>query len=169
MLRQLCQQHQLLLAASGTCGFHPRPFQLGCAAVPSVLCLATFVLLACSQLSYCYVSHASVLRPRRIYATALFSSVPPCDPCCCPATCAGAFVLQCVELKSDWAKGYSRLGAAYYGLQEWENAIKAYEDGKQLLRSMAQASTAQHSVRQHVHLHKEPAPRSMWPVVEMMV
>jgi predicted TPR repeat methyltransferase len=40
-------------------------------------------------------------------------------------------LLQCVELKPDWAKGYSRLGAAYYGLQEWENAIKAYEDGEQ--------------------------------------
>jgi hypothetical protein len=62
-----------------------------------------------------------------------------------PATCAGAFVLQCVELKSDWAKGYSRLGAAYYGLQEWENAIKAYEDGEQLvllIHMPAQHSTA---------------------------
>jgi hypothetical protein len=39
-------------------------------------------------------------------------------------------LLQCVELKPDWAKGYSRLGAAYYGLQEWENAVKAYEDGE---------------------------------------
>jgi hypothetical protein len=38
---------------------------------------------------------------------------------------------QCVDLKPDWAKGYSRLGAAYYGLQEWEEAIKAYEDGEQ--------------------------------------
>lgn len=38
---------------------------------------------------------------------------------------------QCVELKPDWAKGYSRLGAAYYGLEEWEQATKAYEDGEE--------------------------------------
>jgi hypothetical protein len=38
--------------------------------------------------------------------------------------------LQCVDLKPDWAKGYSRLGAAYYGLQDWEQAIKAYENGE---------------------------------------
>lgn len=38
-------------------------------------------------------------------------------------------LLQCVELKPDWAKGYSRLGAAYYGLEDWEQAIAAYEDG----------------------------------------
>lgn len=36
---------------------------------------------------------------------------------------------QCVELKRDWPKGYSRLGAAYFGLEEWEEAVKAYEDG----------------------------------------
>ena len=35
-----------------------------------------------------------------------------------------------MELKRDWAKGYSRLGAAYYGLEQWEEAIKAYEDGE---------------------------------------
>lgn len=45
--------------------------------------------------------------------------------CCC---CNN--LPQCVDLKPDWAKGYSRLGAAYYGLQEWDNAIKAYEDGE---------------------------------------
>lgn len=36
---------------------------------------------------------------------------------------------QCVELKRDWAKGYSRLGAAYFGLEQWDEAIKSYEDG----------------------------------------
>ncbi|KIZ02055.1 Heat shock protein STI [Monoraphidium neglectum] len=36
---------------------------------------------------------------------------------------------KCVELKRDWPKGYSRLGAAYFGLEEWEEAVKAYEDG----------------------------------------
>ncbi len=34
-----------------------------------------------------------------------------------------------MELKPDWGKGYSRLGAAYYGLGEWEDAVRAYEDG----------------------------------------
>lgn len=36
---------------------------------------------------------------------------------------------QCVELKPDWAKGYSRLGAAHHGLGEFAEAIKAYEQG----------------------------------------
>ena len=40
-----------------------------------------------------------------------------------------AVPLQCVSLKPDWAKGYSRLGAAYHGLGEYPEAIQAYEDG----------------------------------------
>ncbi|PNW85510.1 hypothetical protein CHLRE_03g189950v5 [Chlamydomonas reinhardtii] len=36
---------------------------------------------------------------------------------------------KCVSLKPDWAKGYSRLGAAYHGLGEYPEAIQAYEDG----------------------------------------
>ncbi|GLC51021.1 hypothetical protein PLESTB_000457400 [Pleodorina starrii] len=36
---------------------------------------------------------------------------------------------KCVELKPDWAKGYSRLGAAYYGLSDFEEAAEAYEKG----------------------------------------
>ncbi len=35
-----------------------------------------------------------------------------------------------MELKPDWPKGYSRLGAAYHGLEDWDDAIKAYEDGE---------------------------------------
>jgi predicted TPR repeat methyltransferase len=46
-----------------------------------------------------------------------------------PALTFGAAPLQCVELKPDWAKGYSRLGAAHFGLEEWDQAIQAYEDG----------------------------------------
>lgn len=34
-----------------------------------------------------------------------------------------------VELKPDWPKGYSRLGAAHQGLQEFDEAIKAFEKG----------------------------------------
>ena len=37
--------------------------------------------------------------------------------------------MQCVTLKPDWGKGYSRLGAAYYGLEDWEEASQAYETG----------------------------------------
>lgn len=37
--------------------------------------------------------------------------------------------VQCVSLKPDWGKGYSRLGAAYFGLEEWDKAIEAYDAG----------------------------------------
>lgn len=36
---------------------------------------------------------------------------------------------KCVSLKPEWGKGYSRLGAAYCGLEEWKDAIEAYETG----------------------------------------
>jgi stress-induced-phosphoprotein 1 len=34
-----------------------------------------------------------------------------------------------VELKPDWAKGYSRLGAAHLGLGDAASAVAAYEKG----------------------------------------
>lgn len=34
-----------------------------------------------------------------------------------------------VELKPDWPKGYSRLGAAYMGLKDFAAAATAYRDG----------------------------------------
>ncbi|GAQ78393.1 HSP70/HSP90 organizing protein HOP [Klebsormidium nitens] len=34
-----------------------------------------------------------------------------------------------VELKGDWPKGYSRQGSAYMGLQKYDEAIKAFENG----------------------------------------
>lgn len=36
------------------------------------------------------------------------------------------------ELKPDWPKGWSRVGAAYYGLRKWDEAIEAYEKGVKL-------------------------------------
>ena len=36
---------------------------------------------------------------------------------------------KCVELKPDWAKGYSRLGGAHYGLGSFQEAIDAYKKG----------------------------------------
>ncbi|KAG7572890.1 Tetratricopeptide-like helical domain superfamily [Arabidopsis suecica] len=32
-----------------------------------------------------------------------------------------------IELKPDWSKGYSRLGAAFVGLSKFEEAIDAYK------------------------------------------
>ena len=34
-----------------------------------------------------------------------------------------------VELKPDWPKGYSRLGAAHSGLKQWDDAVEAYGKG----------------------------------------
>lgn len=39
------------------------------------------------------------------------------------------WVLQVVEIKPDWPKGYSRLGGALAGLQQWDEAKAAYEKG----------------------------------------
>ena len=36
-----------------------------------------------------------------------------------------------VELKPDWPKGYSRLGAAQFGLRQWDEAVEAYTKGEQ--------------------------------------
>lgn len=36
---------------------------------------------------------------------------------------------KCISLRPDWGKGYSRLGAAYFGLEQWQSAIEAYETG----------------------------------------
>lgn len=56
---------------------------------------------------------------------------------------------KCVELKPDWPKGYSRLGAAYFGLEDWPEAAKAYEDGlkidpanEQMKQALAEAKQA---------------------------
>lgn len=39
---------------------------------------------------------------------------------------------KCVELKPDWAKGYSRKGAAEIGLRDYDAAEKSYEAGLKL-------------------------------------
>ncbi len=49
---------------------------------------------------------------------------------------------QCVSLKPDWGKGYSRLGAAFFGLEDWQEAIKAYEQGLQHDPTSEQLRTA---------------------------
>ncbi|CAI5516547.1 unnamed protein product [Closterium sp. Naga37s-1] len=42
-----------------------------------------------------------------------------------------------VELRSDWPKGYSRLGAALHGLREYARAVEAFERGLALEPSSA--------------------------------
>ena len=42
---------------------------------------------------------------------------------------------QAVELKPDWPKGYTRVGAAAFHLRDWETATKAYEKGARRTRS----------------------------------
>ena len=39
------------------------------------------------------------------------------------------FVLQCVDLKPDWPKGYSRLGGALFGKGSTQDATEAYKKG----------------------------------------
>jgi len=42
----------------------------------------------------------------------------------------------CTTLKPDWAKGYSRLGAAFEGVHSFDDAIAAYEKGLRIDSSM---------------------------------
>lgn len=46
------------------------------------------------------------------------------------------FCLQCVELKPEFAKGFSRLGAAYHGIGDFDEAISAYEQGELLVQGV---------------------------------
>ncbi len=55
--------------------------------------------------------------------------------------------IQVVELKPDWPKGYSRLGAAAIGLGETEKAKSAYEKGAQPQPTVASAWAPSHPPR----------------------
>jgi heat shock protein 1/8 len=48
----------------------------------------------------------------------------------CPEAIADA--AKCIELKVDWPKGYSRMGAAQYLAKNYDEAVKAYATGLKL-------------------------------------
>jgi len=50
---------------------------------------------------------------------------------------ASDYSAQCIQLKSTWAKGYLRKGAALHGLRRFDEAIEAYQAGIQLEDSPA--------------------------------
>lgn len=53
---------------------------------------------------------------------------------------------KCIELKGDWAKGYSRKGAAKHGLGDLQGACDAYEKCLQLDPANAQAKSGMDAV-----------------------
>ncbi|GJM85673.1 hypothetical protein PR202_ga02146 [Eleusine coracana subsp. coracana] len=60
-----------------------------------------------------------------------------------------------VELKPDWAKGYSRLGAANLGLGDAASAVAAYEKGA---RARPQQRGAQGGARGRQEGRRRPSP-----------
>jgi stress-induced-phosphoprotein 1 len=51
---------------------------------------------------------------------------------------AAADADRCVSLNPKWAKGYGRKGAALHGLEDFDGAIAAYEEGLKLEPGNAQ-------------------------------
>jgi stress-induced-phosphoprotein 1 len=45
---------------------------------------------------------------------------------------------KCIELKSDWAKGYQRKAMALHGMRKYDEATQAYSDGLKLDPANAQ-------------------------------
>ena len=39
---------------------------------------------------------------------------------------------KCVEIKPDWAKGYSRLGGALHGKRKFQEAVDTYKKGLEI-------------------------------------
>ncbi|KAG2442422.1 hypothetical protein HXX76_002508 [Chlamydomonas incerta] len=74
---------------------------------------------------------------------------------------------KCVSLKPDWAKGYSRLGAAYHGLGEYPEAIQAYEDGLKHDASSEQLKSALEEARAAAAAPRRPG--SLFSSPELMM
>ena len=51
-------------------------------------------------------------------------------------------LMQCIALQPAWVKGYSRLGAAYSGLEDHAAAVQAYQRGLQIHTSTADGSNS---------------------------
>jgi hypothetical protein len=62
------------------------------------------------------------------YVQGCRSILTPSLPVCCS---------KVVELKPEWPKGYSRLGAAHVGLKDWDGAIAAYGKGSNVARPLS--------------------------------
>jgi len=63
---------------------------------------------------------------------------------------------KCIELKSDWPKGHSRRGAAYFGLKNWIQSQASYEKGLEL----DPASQVMKDELEKVKLKRNPAARA---------
>ena len=64
---------------------------------------------------------------------------------------------QCVALKSDWPKGYCRLGAAHFGLDQLDEAAAAYNEALRLAPADAEVSVGARAALQDVRQRQERA------------
>jgi stress-induced-phosphoprotein 1 len=62
---------------------------------------------------------------------------------------AEADARKVIQLKSDWARGHTRLGAALEGLGKWDDAVKAYEQALTLDPGNANIQADLENARQH--------------------
>ena len=72
-----------------------------------------------------------------------------------------------MELKSDWPKGYSRLGAAYDGLVKYEDSIKAYEEGLKLDPNNEALKSGLSDVKEKLRKHSGEEPTGMSKILRV--
>lgn len=64
-------------------------------------------------------------------------------------------IIQVVEIKPDWPKGYSRLGAAHYGLGDFEEAKSAYNKGLERDKLSKQSGSCVNFIFSHKFIKME--------------